>query len=143
MGVTAIVGAVVAVAGTAYSGYQTNRASQNTRAANRRAARIEAVRAQRERTQAIRQNRIASATILAQAGNAGLVSSSGVQGTLSAQGTSGAANLQFANTVDALNASRLRLLDRAAGAEAQAGIGQSVAQIGSTVGSTGIALKGG
>lgn len=124
-----VAAAVTAAAATAYSAYQGHEARKDQRRANEKAARAEAVRGQAERAQALRQNRLAASTIFAMGANAGVQGSSGVQGSLAALGTNQGINFQLANSLDALNAERLRALGRAEGHEGQAAIAGAVGQI--------------
>jgi hypothetical protein len=124
-----VITAVVAIGATVYSVVQQSKAAKANKKANERAARIEAFRSARERGQALRQNRITAADLFARAANAGVAGSSGVQGALASQGSQAASELTFANQIDALNQERLRFLQRADSANANAALGGQIASI--------------
>lgn len=116
MAIAAVVTAVVAVAGATAGAVESNQSRQEQKHANDQQNRIEAAQAQRANEQAIRQTRIASANVFANAadtGAAGVQVSSGVAGGIGGYQTQSASNVDFTNQLNALNQDRLNALSDA------------------------------
>lgn len=104
---SAAIAAAVTVAATAvglYSDYKTGQAQDK---ANKLARRAENARAFRERSAAIRQQRVTAAGAENAAANSGTIGATGVIGQMGALATNTAANIGFANQLDALRSQQL------------------------------------
>ena len=128
---TAILAAsAVAVAGTAYSISQQEKAGKAQRAAARTQQRMQATQATRERRGAIRQALIARSTMQAEAAGAGLIGTSAYGGGRGAVGAQLGANLGFGSMMSGLGQQYTGFTGQAARAQGQAQLGSTIANLG-------------
>lgn len=121
--------AATAVAGTAYSIAQTEKAGKAQRAAAATQQRMQAAQATRERRGAIRQALIARSTMQAEAAGAGLIGTSAYGGGRGAVGAQLGANLGFSSRMSGLGQEYTGFTAQASRYQGQAQLGSAVASL--------------
>ena len=129
LGVSAVTAAIgtAAVAGTAYSISQGERAASAQRAAARTQQRMQAAQALRERRGAIRQALLVRSTMQAEAAGAGLIGTSAYGGGRGAVGAQLGANLGFGSMMSGLGQQYTGFTEQASIAQGRAQLGSAVA----------------
>ena len=122
--------AATAVAGTAYSISQQEKAGKAQRAAAATQQRMQAAQATRERRGAIRQALLARSTMQAEAAGAGVIQTSGYAGGRGAIGAQLGANLGFGSMMSGLGAQYTGFTGQASLAQNRAQLGSAVAGLG-------------
>ena len=119
--------AATAVAGTAYSISQQEKAGKAQRAAAATQQRMQAAQATRERRGAIRQALLARSTMQAEAAGAGVIQTSGYAGGRGAIGAQLGANLGFGSMMSGLGAQYTSYTGQVSLAQGRAQLGSAVA----------------
>lgn len=122
--------ATVGAIGSIYQGRQASKAAAKAAEAEKRRAELENVRAAR---QAVRQARIAQATVINQGANTGTLNSSGVQGGVASIGSQSAGNLSYMMDIAKENTSIYNATADSARASANANIFGQIGSFGQTI----------
>ena len=125
----AIVGAVVAVAGTAFSVVQQQKAAGQQRKARRAQQRQQELKARRQRIRAVRQQQIASSQARAAAAGLGGLETSGFRGGQTALQANLGAGLGFSTQMSGLSRNISMFQQKAADAMGLARMGQAVSSL--------------
>lgn len=150
----AIVGAVVAIAGTAFSVVQQQKAAGQQKKARRAQQRQQDLQSRRQRIRAVRQQQIAASQARASSAGLGGLETSGFRGGQSALQSNLGAGLGFSTEMSGLSRNISMFQQKAANAMGLAGIGQAVSglamqgasfgmQMGGTTGATPAGLPSG
>ena len=122
----AIVGAVVAIAGTAFSVVQQQKAAGQQKKARRAQQRQQDLQSRRQRIRAVRQQQIAASQARASSAGLGGLETSGFRGGQSALQSNLGAGLGFSTEMSGLSRNISMFQQKAANAMGLAGIGQAV-----------------
>lgn len=124
------IAATIAVAGTAYSVSQGQKAAKAQRAAAGKQIEMQQQQAARERRSAIRASIIRRAQLQSQAVAAGVETSSGVLGGQTSMASQLGANLGFGNVMSGLSREYTQLTAQAADYSARSQMGSAISSIG-------------
>ena len=139
----AIVGAVVAIAGTAFSVVQQQKAAGQQKKARRAQQRQQDLQSRRQRIRAVRQQQIAASQARASSAGLGGLETSGFRGGQSALQSNLGAGLGFSTEMSGLSRNISMFQQKAANAMGLAGVGQAFAGLGMQAASFGMSGIGG
>jgi hypothetical protein len=129
----AVIGVGLAVAGTGYSIYSQQQAAKQQKKARRAQQRQQQLQTRRSQVQSIRQAQIVAGQQRASAAALGGLETSGVLGGRAAIGSGLGAGLGFASEMSGLSRNISMFQQKAANAMGRAQIGQSIANLGTSI----------